>query len=125
MAAMAHGAQWMVDSIDTPGVRAVAMRPITIGMVRVWQHHGTCYSINISQFGDGRQRDRGEAMHERQPTRRRPVLYLVYATPLDGGPTVEDTVAASDEDNAYEKARTLYPRDRYDVTVYLQSADDD
>lgn len=52
-------------------------------------------------------------------------LYLVYATPLTGGSTVEDTVAASDEDDAYGKARELYPRDRYDVTVYLQSADDD
>lgn len=64
-------------------------------------------------------------MREHEPARRRPVLYLVYATPLDGGPTVQDTVIASDEDKAYEKARTLYPRDRFDVTVYLQSADDD
>jgi hypothetical protein len=59
------------------------------------------------------------------PTRQRPTLYLVYATLLADGSTVEDTVAASDEDEAYQKARTLYPRDRYDVTVYLQSADDD
>ena len=58
-------------------------------------------------------------------TRHRPTLYLIYATPLTGGPVVEDTVAASDEDEAYQKARELYPRDRYDVTVYLQSADDD
>lgn len=64
-------------------------------------------------------------MQEPRPTRRYPTLYLVYATPLTGGPVVEDTVAAGDEDDAYEKARELYPRDRYDVTVYLQSADDD
>jgi hypothetical protein len=54
-----------------------------------------------------------------------PTLYLVYATPLAGGATIKDTVAAGDEDDAYEKARALYPRDRYDVTIYLQSADDD
>lgn len=59
------------------------------------------------------------------PIRQCPTLYLVYATLLTDGSTVEDTVAASDEDEAYQKARLLYPRDRYDVTVYLQSADDD
>ncbi len=64
-------------------------------------------------------------MHAPQPPQRHPTLYLVYATPLTGGPTIQDTVAAGDENDAYEKARTLYPRDRYDVTVYLQSADDD
>jgi hypothetical protein len=64
-------------------------------------------------------------MHRPLPTRQRPTLYLVYATLLADGSTVEDTVAASDEDEEYQKARTLYPRDRYDVTVYLQSADDD
>ncbi len=53
------------------------------------------------------------------------MLYLVYATSLTDGLTGEDTVAASDEADAYQKARALYPRDRYDVTVYLQSADDD
>ncbi|HRF45069.1 MAG TPA: hypothetical protein PLD30_12675 [Candidatus Competibacteraceae bacterium] len=60
-----------------------------------------------------------------QPTRQRPTLYLVYATALDNGSIVEDSVAASDEDEAYQKARTLYPRERYDITVYLQSTDDD
>jgi hypothetical protein len=70
-------------------------------------------------------RDGGEFMREKYPTRRRPTLYLVYATPLAGGSTVADTVAAGDEDEAYQKARELYPRDHYDVTVYLQSADDD
>jgi hypothetical protein len=69
--------------------------------------------------------DRGETMHTQPPGQRRPILYLVYATPLGGGSTIEDTVAAGDEDEAYHKARALYPRDRYDVTVYLQSADDD
>jgi hypothetical protein len=64
-------------------------------------------------------------MHNSRPNQRYPTLYLVYATPLTGGPVVEDTVAASDEHDAYGKARALYPRDRYDVTVYLQSADDD
>jgi hypothetical protein len=64
-------------------------------------------------------------MREQHPTQRHPTLYLVYATPLAGGRTVEDTVAASDEDDAYLKARALYPRDRFDVTIYLQSADDD
>lgn len=65
-------------------------------------------------------------MHKpHQPTRQRPTLYLVYATSLDKGSTVQDAVAASDEPEAYEKARMLYPRERYDVTVYLQSADDD
>lgn len=64
-------------------------------------------------------------MQHNQSTRPPPVLYLVYATPLDGDPTIEDTVAASDENEAYKKARALYPRERYDVTVYLQSADDD
>ena len=59
------------------------------------------------------------------PTRQRLTLYLVYATLLADGSTVEDTVVARDEDEAYLKARALYPRDRYDVTVYLQSADDD
>ncbi|MCC8989144.1 MAG: hypothetical protein LM523_15775 [Candidatus Contendobacter sp.] len=52
-------------------------------------------------------------------------LYLVYATPLNNGPVIEDTVAASNEDEAYQKARALYPRHQFDVTVYLQSADDD
>lgn len=60
-----------------------------------------------------------------QPTRQRPTLYLVYATTLDNDSTVQDSVAASDEHEAYRKARALYPRERYDVTVYLQSADDD
>jgi hypothetical protein len=64
-------------------------------------------------------------MRGKRPNRRRPTLYLVYATPLAGGSTVEDTVAASDEDEANQKARELYPRDRFDITVYLQSADDD
>ena len=52
-------------------------------------------------------------------------LYTVYATSLDKGATVQNAVVANDEDEAYQKARMLYPRDRYDVTVYLQSADDD
>ncbi|MCC6136204.1 MAG: hypothetical protein LM550_13300 [Candidatus Contendobacter sp.] len=64
-------------------------------------------------------------MHNQPPAQRRPILYLVYATPLEGGSVIEDTVAAGDEDQAYQKARALYPRGRYDVTVYLQSADDD
>ncbi|CDH43299.1 MAG: hypothetical protein IPL59_00270 [Candidatus Competibacteraceae bacterium] len=64
-------------------------------------------------------------MNSPHSAQRHPTLYLVYATPLIGGPTIEDMVAAGDENDAYEKARTLYPRDRYDVTVYLQSADDD
>ncbi|KAB2929034.1 MAG: hypothetical protein F9K25_11500 [Candidatus Contendobacter sp.] len=64
-------------------------------------------------------------MRGEYPTKRQPTLYLVYATPLASGPTVADTVAASDENEAYQKARELYPRDLYDVTVYLQSADDD
>jgi hypothetical protein len=67
----------------------------------------------------------GATMDKPQPTQRRPTLYLVYATPILGGSTIEDTVVAGDEDDAYRKARTLYPRDHYDVTVYLQSADDD
>lgn len=70
-------------------------------------------------------RDEGESMHREYLTKRQPTLYLVYATPLAGGSTVADTVAASDENEAYQKARELYPRDHYDVTVYLQSADDD
>jgi hypothetical protein len=49
----------------------------------------------------------------------------VYATPLAGGATVTDTVAARDESEAYQKARELYPREHFDVTIYLQSADDD
>ncbi|MCP5196928.1 MAG: hypothetical protein H6974_09115 [Gammaproteobacteria bacterium] len=64
-------------------------------------------------------------MPKRHPTSPPPTLYLVYATSLDSSSTVEDTVAASDEHEAYRKARVLYPRDRYDVTIYLQSADDD
>jgi hypothetical protein len=64
-------------------------------------------------------------MDKSPPNKRRPTLYLVYATPLAGGSTVENTVVAGDEDDAYQKARTLYPRDHFDVTVYLQSADDD
>ena len=65
-------------------------------------------------------------MHRYQtPTRQRPTLYLVYATPLADGPVIEDAVVASDEEEAYRRARALYPRERYDVTVYLQSADDD
>lgn len=64
-------------------------------------------------------------MREQPPARRRPTLYLVYATPIEGGASIADTVAASDEDEAYREARILYPRERYDVTVYLQSADDD
>lgn len=64
-------------------------------------------------------------MRGKRPNRRRPTLYLVYATPIVGGSTVEDTIVASDEDEAYQKARGLYPRDHFDVTVYLQSADDD
>lgn len=64
-------------------------------------------------------------MRGKYSMRRRPTLYLVYARPLAGGPTVEDTVAAGDEDEACRKARELYPHDRYDITVYLQSADDD
>lgn len=56
---------------------------------------------------------------------RRPTLYLIYAAPLAGGLTVEDTVVAGDADEAYRKARTLYPRDHFDVAVYLQSSDDD
>jgi hypothetical protein len=59
------------------------------------------------------------------PTQQRPTLYLVYATALGDGLTVQNTVAARDEHEAYQKARMLYPRNRYDVTVYLQSADDD
>lgn len=66
-----------------------------------------------------------EIVDKSQTNKRRPTLYLVYATPLAGGSTVEDTVVAGDEDDAYHRARTLYPRDRFDVTVYLQSADDD
>lgn len=62
-------------------------------------------------------------MHEQQPAQ--PVLYLVYATPLDGGSVIEDAIVASDEEDAFEKARILYPQDRFTVTVYLQSADDD
>ena len=64
-------------------------------------------------------------MQIQPPGQRRPTLYLVYATPLEGGSVIEDTVAAGDENQAYQKARALYPRDRYDVTVYLQSADDE
>ena len=64
-------------------------------------------------------------MHTHPPAQRHPTLYLVYATPLESGSVIEDTVVAGDEDQAYQKARALYPRDRYDVTVYLQSADDD
>lgn len=64
-------------------------------------------------------------MHTQSPIKPRPILYLVYATPLEGGSTIEDAVAASDENEAYQTARALYPRDRFDVTVYLQSADDD
>lgn len=41
-------------------------------------------------------------MRGKRPNRRRPTPYLVYATPLAGGSTVEDTVAASDEDEAYQ-----------------------
>lgn len=52
-------------------------------------------------------------------------LYLVYATPLEGGPTIEDTIAANHEDEAYQKARALYPLNHFDITVYLQSSDDD
>ena len=62
-------------------------------------------------------------MHPQNETRM--TLYLVYATSLNDGSVIEDTVAASDEDEAYQKARTLYPRHQFDVTVYLQSADDD
>ncbi len=58
-------------------------------------------------------------------TRQCPTMYLIYATPLAGGPTIEDVVVASDEEEAYRRARALYPRERYDATVYLQSADDD
>ncbi len=64
-------------------------------------------------------------MHIPTSHQRHATLYLVYATPLDGKATIEDTVAASDETEAYQQARVLYPRDRFDVTVYLQSADDD
>lgn len=65
-------------------------------------------------------------MHRPQPpTQQRPTLFLIYATLLSDGSTVKDTVAARDEDEAYLQARALYPLDRYDVTVYLQSADDD
>jgi hypothetical protein len=64
-------------------------------------------------------------MRGKHPTQRQPTLYLVYATPLTGGSTVEDTVVAGDEDEAYQKAQELYPRDHYDVTVFLHSADDD
>lgn len=66
-----------------------------------------------------------ENMDKPQPTKGRPTLYQVYATPLAGGSTVEDAVVAGDEDDAYRKARALYPRDHFDVTIYLQSADDD
>jgi len=64
-------------------------------------------------------------MHEQRSTPYQPVLYLVYASPLDGSSVIEDAIAAVDEDEAYEKARILYPQDRFNVTVYLQSADDD
>ncbi len=64
-------------------------------------------------------------MQDPRPDQYHLTLYLVYATPLTGGPVVEDTVAAHDETDAYGKAHALYPRDRYNVTVYLQSADDD
>jgi len=64
-------------------------------------------------------------MQDHTPVRSHPVLYLVYATPLAGGATVTDTVAARDESEAYQKARELYPREHFDVTIYLQSADDD
>ena len=64
-------------------------------------------------------------MRGKHPTQRRTTLYLVYATPLAGGPTVTDMVTAGDEDEACQKARELYPHDRYEITVYLQSADDD
>lgn len=64
-------------------------------------------------------------MARKRQTRSRPTLYLVYATPLEQGPTLQDTVAASDEDEAFRKAQELYPRDRFNVTIYLQSADDD
>lgn len=63
-------------------------------------------------------------MDKSPPNKRRQTLYLVYATPLAGGSAV-DTVVAGDEDDAYQKERTLFPRDHFDVTVYLQSADDD
>lgn len=59
------------------------------------------------------------------PTGARQTLYLVYATLRADGSTREDTVVAADEEEAYLQAQALYPRDRYDVTVYLQSADDD
>ncbi|MDQ5908644.1 MAG: hypothetical protein QG599_736 [Pseudomonadota bacterium] len=64
-------------------------------------------------------------MHSSPLAQQRLTLYLVYATLLADNSTVEDTVAAHNDEDAYQKARTLYPRDRYDVTVYLQSADDD
>ena len=64
-------------------------------------------------------------MQDHIPARSHPVLYLVYATPLAGGSTVKDTVAARDENEAYQKARELYRREHFDVTIYLQSADDD
>jgi len=65
----------------------------------------------------------GNAMQPQN--KNRTTLYLVYATPLNDGSVIEDTVAASNEDEAYQKARALYPRHQFDVTVYLQSADDD
>lgn len=65
----------------------------------------------------------GSAMQPQN--KNRITLYLVYATALNDGSVIEDTVAASNEDEAYQKARALYPRHQFDVTVYLQSADDD
>jgi hypothetical protein len=42
-------------------------------------------------------------MNAQQPPQRHPTLYLVYATPLNGGSVIEDTVAAGDENDAYQK----------------------
>jgi len=47
------------------------------------------------------------------PIRQGPTLYQVYAAALGNGSTVEDTVAAGDEHDAYQKARISYPCDRY------------
>lgn len=64
-------------------------------------------------------------MRQRHQNGSRSTLYLVYATSLLNGSVTEDTLVANDQEDAYQKARGLYPRDQFDVTVYLQSADDD
>jgi hypothetical protein len=64
-------------------------------------------------------------MDKSRQTNYRSTLYLVYGTSLLNGSVVEDTVVANDQEDAYRKARDLYPREQFDVAVYLQSTDDD